>query len=74
MKHLILAVVVIFSGCTSVERESGRTRDQLELAKVKAELQSVELQMCVDRANHSSKCAAQCRISKVWHKKRWKKN
>ena len=73
MKHLIWAAVVVLSGCTGLSSDIDWTRDRLILAETRAKLQSVRLQMCKERSDHSIRCAAGCKISKAWHKQVWNK-
>jgi len=73
MKSLFLAVVLTLSSCTGLERDVNLTKDQLTLIATKAKIQTLELEMCKERAAHSIRCDRNCKISAAWHKQKWNK-
>lgn len=75
MKNLICLAILSLSltACSALEKDITQGRDQLTLEETRARLQSVKLQMCKERSEHSIKCSANCDISKAWHKAKWGK-
>lgn len=74
MKWMLCLVILVVTGCRSPD-EIALDKAQLRLKEEQAIAASQELLLkrCEARRQHSIRCAAECGISKKWHKDKWNK-